>query len=224
MPAFKPIPRGPVEFLAPGEQAQNPQPGDFILTHARGWQSQLIRLGQRIRFHGPNRQFAYWSHAAMVVDSDGGIVEAEMGGVEHNNLSRYRDVEYHLIRIGLSADDEDRRQAARFALECVGEPYDVLTVVSVAISLATGAKLSFGFDAHQICSGLVARALERTWAIFDREPSHILPADLARHYAIEPRRMAQPATDVATGSVLDQVTDHSADHKDGHAQAPQPGR
>ncbi|HKV88839.1 MAG TPA: hypothetical protein VJT78_12655 [Candidatus Dormibacteraeota bacterium] len=224
MPAFRQIPRGLVEYLAPGDEAKDLQPGDFILTHGLGWQSSLIRFGQRVRLRGPNRRFAYWSHAAMIVGADGAIVEAEIGGVERNNLSRYRKVEYHLIRIGLSAEADDRRQAARFALECVGEPYDFLTVVSVAISLATGAKLSFGFDAHQICSGLVARALERTWAIFDREPSHIMPADLARHYAVEPRRASQPPTVPGTSSVLDQKTDQAADHDQGDAYAPQQRR
>jgi hypothetical protein len=32
----------------------------------------------------------------------------------------------------------------------------------------------------------VARALERTDAIFDREPSGMLPADLAKHYDVRP--------------------------------------
>ena len=223
MPEFQLIPRGQVEFVAPGEDAQNPLPGDFILTHARGWQSSLIRFGQRLRFRGENRRFAYWSHAAMIVDADGTIVEAEMPRVLKRNLSVYRDIEYHLIRIGLSADDEDRRQAARFALKCVDQEYDLLTVLSVAISVLTGAKVSFGFEAHKTCSGLVARALERSWAIFDREPSRILPADLARHYAVEPWKAAQAATDRNTKLVLDEVADDTADHQDAHAQTPQPG-
>jgi len=224
MPAFETIRRGLVEYAGPGEDVRDLQPGDFILTHGKGWQSSLIRFGQRLRFRGENRRFAYWSHAAMIIDANGDIVEAEMPRVVRRNISVYKDVEYHLIRIGLSADDDDRRQAVRFALKCVDERYDFLTAASVAVSLLTGARISFGFEAHQICSGLVARALERSWAIFDREPSHILPADLARHYAVEPWKGAQPASDTGIGSVLDQKADQTANHQDGHAQTPQPGR
>jgi hypothetical protein len=36
-----------------------------------------------------------------------------------------------------------------------------------------------------MCSALVARALERTSAIFPDEPAHRLPADLARYYGVE---------------------------------------
>jgi hypothetical protein len=58
--------------------------------------------------------------------------------------------------------------------------------VSIALSLLTGAKLSFGFNGQLICSGLVARALERTTAIFEDEPSHIMPAQLAKLYGAVP--------------------------------------
>jgi hypothetical protein len=37
-------------------------------------------------------------------------------------------------------------------------------------------------DGTEICSGLVARGEERTRAIFSREPSHVMPADLAKYY------------------------------------------
>jgi hypothetical protein len=37
-----------------------------------------------------------------------------------------------------------------------------------------------------ICSGLTARCQERTNAIFNRTPSHIMPADLAKYYGVEP--------------------------------------
>jgi hypothetical protein len=210
--------------VAPGEDAANPLPGDFILTHAKGWQSSLIRFGQRLRFRGENRRFAYWSHAAMIVSDEGDLVEAEMPRVIKRNISVYHDVEYHLIRIGLSADHEDRKQAARFALKCVDQRYDFAAAVSIGISLLFGGQISFGFEAHKICSGLVARALERSWAIFDREPSHILPADLARHYAVEPYKVAQPATDRGMRSVLDQEAGHAADDDDAHADAPEPRR
>ncbi|MEK7534658.1 MAG: hypothetical protein AAB600_04965 [Patescibacteria group bacterium] len=84
------------------------------------------------------------------------------------------------------ASEEDRKQAVYFAAYVLGQSYGWTNIVSIAISLVAGLKFSFGFDGQQICSGLVARALEKTWAIFHRSPSHITPADLAKYYQVEP--------------------------------------
>jgi hypothetical protein len=61
-----------------------------------------------------------------------------------------------------------------------------MNIVSIALSLITGGKFTFGFDGQAICSGLVARALERTNAIFNRDPEHIMPADLAKYFNVQP--------------------------------------
>lgn len=161
-----------------------PRAGDFILTHGKGFISQLIRFGQWLRFHGPDRKYAHWNHAALVVDSDGGIVEAQAGGVKRNTLSEYRGSEYYLVRV--TANDADRAEVAAFGNWCVDQPYDFMTIISLAITNLTGCKFSFYVEGHQICSGLVARAEERTQAIFNRDPSHISPADLAKYYQVEP--------------------------------------
>jgi hypothetical protein len=58
--------------------------------------------------------------------------------------------------------------------------------VCIALGLATGGKFTFGFDGQAISSGPVARALERTKAIFNRTPSHIMPADLAMYSQVQP--------------------------------------
>jgi hypothetical protein len=83
-----------------------------------------------------------------------------------------------------------------FAEASVGDPYGWLTIVSIGLTLVTGAKFNFNVDGQQICSGLVSRAEERTGVIFEdsasagpkdlREPSHIMPADLAKYYDVEP--------------------------------------
>jgi hypothetical protein len=62
----------------------------------------------------------------------------------------------------------------------------MVTIVSIALALLVGTKFSFGFAGQKICSGLVARALERTPAIFESEPSNIMPADLAQLYGATP--------------------------------------
>ncbi len=160
--------------------------GDFILTHGTDIGSRLIRIGQWLRYWGKNRKYTYWSHAALIVGEDGEIIEAlgPAPGVRPENLAKYAPREYTIVHI--RASQEDRDEAVHFAKSCVGESYGVLTIVSIVLSLLTGTKFSFGFDGQQICSGLVARALERTTAIFKSEPSHIMPADLARTYRVTP--------------------------------------
>lgn len=178
------------EHHGPGDTMLDPEPGDFILTHGGELFSELIRIGQQLRFHGPDRQFTYWNHAALIVSSDGAIVEALGTGVQRRSLADYDPTQYTVVRI--TASKEDRAEAAAFAEHCVGEPYGFTTIVSIGLSLLTGAKFSFGFNGQLICSGLVARALERTTAIFDDEPSHIMPAQLAKLFGAIPPAPGTP--------------------------------
>lgn len=179
-----------VEHHGPGDQMLDPEPGDFILTHGAELFSQLIRFGQQLRFRGADRPYTYWNHAALIVSADGAIVEALGTGVERRSIADYDPTQYTLVRITASA--EDRAEAATFAERNVGHPYGWTTIVSIALSLLTGAKFSFGFNGQLICSGLVARALERTTAIFDDEPSHIMPAQLAKLYGAIPPSPGTP--------------------------------
>lgn len=175
-----------VERYGPGEEAPHPEPGDFILTHGNTFFHRLIRIGQGLRFRGANRKYAHWDHAAIIVDEDGGLIEAVTSGVHLINLAYYQGKEYHLIRLGTSVNATDRTEAVAFARWSLHEKYGWLTIVCIACGLITGGKLTFGFEGQQICSGLVARAMERTPAIFDRNPEDIMPADLAKYYHVEP--------------------------------------
>lgn len=188
---FTPVARESVERLGPGEEAPRFDPGDFVLTHGDAWTSKLIRFGQRLRIHGEDRKYTRWNHAAMIVSDTGALIEALGRGVCRTDLSKYREAEYHLVRIGVGA--ADRAQAVAFAEWAAGGPggdrrqrYGFLTIVSIAYTLVTGGKFTFGIEGQAICSGLVARAMERTGAIFNRNPTHIMPADLAKYYAVEP--------------------------------------
>jgi len=183
---FAPVIGASVEIYGPGEEVLNPQPGDFILTHGSDWTSKLIRFGQGLRFHGKDRKYTYWNHAAIIVDEHGGLIEALGNGVCKTNISRYKPVEYYLVRLGTTADVTDRAEAVKFAEWSLGEPYGWLTILSIAIGLLTGGKFTFGYEGQAICSGLVARAMERTKAIFNRNPEDVMPADLAKYYNAEP--------------------------------------
>ena len=188
---FTPVARESVERCAVGESATEFEPGDFILTHGTAWTSKLIRFGQRLRIHGEDRKYTHWNHAAVLVSATGDLIEALGRGVSRRHLANYEGQEYHLVRIGSSADD--RKQAVAFADWAAGGPvgdgrqrYGFVTIASIAYTLLTGGKFTFGIEGQAICSGLVARAMERTGAIFNRTPTHIMPADLAKYYAVEP--------------------------------------
>jgi hypothetical protein len=178
------IPPSKVERFGPGETVIKPQPGDFMLTHAAGFSSNLIRLGEAMRYRGPKAGFAHWSHAAMFVDTDGEIVEAILSGVQQRNVSVYAKTEYQVVRL-TKATEEERAHAVAFAEHCLNDRYGYLTDLSLMFSLATGRKFFFGEDGQMICSGMVARALERTGAIFQYDSWHMLPADLAEAFNVQ---------------------------------------
>ncbi len=144
----------------------------------------LIRVGQRLRYRGRAAKYTYWNHAALVVDRDGGIVEALGTGVARRSLHDYDPTQYTLVRI--TASEEDRAEAAAFACAVIGAEYGWVTIASIALSLVTGGKLAFAIDGQLICSGLVARALERTTLIFRHDPARIMPAELAELFDVQP--------------------------------------
>ena len=97
-----------------------------------------------------------------------------------------------MVRIHTS--EENRDEVVRFAEWALqrGSSYSRLSTVSIALSMLTGSRLTFFIDGQFVCSGLVARALERTGSIFDRDSAHIAPADLAKYFlaACPTRRQA----------------------------------
>ena len=176
-----------IHFCAPGEEPQNHQPGDFILVDSdKSVLSKLIRVGERHRYHGARAVFARFNHAALVINSEH-VVEALTGGVQISPISKYAANEYVLVSadpIGVAPDSEAaeamRANAVSFAEGCVGERYAFLTDACIAFGLLTGGGLTFGYDGQSICSGLVARSLERMGYDFGpRNPAEIMPADLA---------------------------------------------
>ena len=118
--------------------------------------------------------------------ADGTLVEALGRGVQRTSISRYRDVEYHLVHV-------DAQPAERLNVIRYGETmwrrhtrYGWLEIVSLGVQLLTGARVALTTDGHMICSGLVATALERTDAIFPRNAGCCMPADLTAYYDVLP--------------------------------------
>jgi hypothetical protein len=158
-------------------------PGDFLLTHSAAWTGKLIRFGQRIRFTGEDAKYAHWNHAALFVNYSGDIIEALGAGVQLRNVSVYRDTEYHVVYLQ-NVSDEDRAQEVAFAQHCLHDRYGWLTDASLGLSLLTGSKFGFGINGQMICSGLVARCLERTGEIFEFDSWNATPAELAKHFKV----------------------------------------
>jgi hypothetical protein len=198
---------------ADGDEPQQWVPGDFLLTRGHTFVSRMIRFGERLRIHGEDRDFAWFNHAALVVSADGDLVEALGRGVVRSHASKYLAKDYVVVRT--HAAPHDVRQVLAFAEWVVEQraKYGFLTLASLALTMLTGSKLTFFVDGRYICSGFVARAMERTGTLFDRDPVHITPADLAKYYgACPPARFAveEPAVQRAGLDVVPDLAERLA--------------
>jgi hypothetical protein len=188
-PEFHQVTPLSVEHYPEGKAITQFEPGDFILTHGHGFFSGMIRFGEALRVHGEDKEYdySYWNHAALIATSDGGLIEATGRGVKPAKLSDYTPRDVQLVRI--QATEADRREVVAFAEWVLKSraSYNWPTIASIALTVLTGCKLAFFVDGEFICSGLVARALERTTAVFNLDPVHITPADLAKYYGVPGR-------------------------------------
>ena len=157
-------------------------PGDFILTHRHRLFAALISLAQRRRFRGPDRRFAHWSHAALIVGADGALVEAETMGVIRGSINKYRDDEYHVVRLGSDFTSDCRAAAVAYAESQVGQAFGYLDMVGAALHLLFGWPLRWVRRNHEICSSLVVKALQHGGRLRDFDPPMTLPADLAKAF------------------------------------------
>jgi hypothetical protein len=155
-------------------------PGDILLIRDYSGQGDLlgnlIMAGERARYG--NSDMARWTHSALIVSTDGHIVEALEEGIRLTNISKYAAVET-LIVSPSSAVPPLRAFAIAFALAHIDTDYDVLDFVSLAASLLTGWDLSLHSDKRFICSGLVGRATEcYTLGGYPYPSEQLMPADL----------------------------------------------
>jgi uncharacterized protein YycO len=174
------------ERYGPGEEAGQFSPGDFILAHRHHFLAGLISQAEKRRFRGADAVYAHWSHAAIVVDSDGTLVEAEVMGVVQSPISRYRDDEYHLVRLGPEFKPENRERSVAYAVKQVGQGFGYLAMLGAGAYLLFGSPLRLVRRNHLICSGLVVRALQEGGMLADLDPDLTLPADLAKAFKIRP--------------------------------------
>ncbi len=175
-----------VERYGPGENATRFDPGDFILAHRHRPIAGLISVAQKVRFRGSDAVYAHWSHCALVVAADGSLVEAETLGVKLSPISKYQSTEYHLVRLGPEFEMAGRKQAVGYATAQVGQAFGFLALTGATLFLLFGWPLRLMRGNHQICSGLVVRALQKGGLLTNREAALMLPADLAKLYDARP--------------------------------------
>jgi len=175
-----------VERYGPGEEPSQFDPGDFILAHRNNPMAGLISLAEKRRFRGADAPYAHWSHSAMVVGTDGALVEAESTGVRRSPISRYKDDEYHLVRLGPEFEPAGRSEAVEYSNAHMGQGFGYLALAGAALFLMFGVPLRLMRRDHQICSGLVVRALQKGGLLQGADPALMLPADLAKIFQARP--------------------------------------
>jgi hypothetical protein len=179
-----------VEHFGPGTLPAEWYMGDYMLVSAGVWKdgkrgpvplvSRMIQIAQGLRYRGDRSGYAHWNHAVWV--SSDCLFEALAHGVTKSPYEKYRDVEFHVVHSNLN--EVERVDADAFVRyeHSVHAGYGTLQIVSIALSLLTGLRFSFGMPGTAICSGLVAAALAAPqWR---EDPSHVMPADLAAYAEI----------------------------------------
>lgn len=160
------------------------QVGDVVLTgvESQGIVSLAIKLGQRLRgFNAAERRF---SHAALVIGTDGTIAEAEAKGVVKSHISKYQAGDYVVIHTHVDA--HDRKQVLTYADAVLGARtrYGFVTFAGLAFYCLTGGQICLQQAGTAICSGFVCDALTRAGHVWPRPPFSMMPAGIARHFSV----------------------------------------
>lgn len=174
----------PYVRCGPGEAIAQPRPGDILLVRGVGFLGWGIREYERICARGKDRAFVHWSHAALVVSGRGHLVEVLANGVGLTWIGKYRDQEYHYVRVDMT--DTDRDTVARYALSCVRQKYARWTFVHLAASKLLGGRLRVRDRGQQGCISLIVRSLQQVGVPFERAATDMSVVDLAKRFGVRP--------------------------------------
>lgn len=173
-----------VERYGPGEEANNYDPGDLLLSHRHHAIARLISFAQERRFRGADAPYAHWSHCALVVAGDGALVESESTGVTRSSISKYKADEYHLVRLGPDLKPPARDRTVAYAAAQIGQAFGYLAFFGAALYLLLGLPIKLARRRHVICSSLVVGALQAGGLMPGVDAALTLPADLAKLYDV----------------------------------------
>lgn len=166
----------------PGEIVTGLRTGDLVLIRGPGWLGRAIRLGAWRRFREEFPRYGYWSHAALVVNDRGQLLEVHARGVALCGIEKYRGTDFCHVRLALS--DAERMSAAAYARGFLGQRYDLWGFVLLGISVTFGDLFRVPDTGRPGCVSLIARALERAGIVFDRPAAELMPADLAKRFGV----------------------------------------
>ena len=172
-----------VQRVGPGEDALEMSPGDFILAHRHHPLAGLISLAQKRRFRGADAAYAHWSHCALVESGDH-VIEAEASGIVRSPISKYRQDEYHLVRLDGEIDASGRERATAYARSRLGRGFGYLDMFGLSIYLLAGRRVRLVRGDHEICSSFVVRSLQQAGLLRELDPALTLPADLAKRFEV----------------------------------------
>lgn len=181
------------------------RPGDVIFCRANTNLIHLIVALGQIRNYGSvlNNYFRFWSHAAIVVQTEDGasgtkivVAQASTYGVEHVELNEF--LEYYQYRCwafrpgGLNAQDASQIKhvaniQADIPLTSKGNEnlpkkikYGFVTLLSVLLAhIFENLRIQFHLIGQFTCAGLVAELLERGKYVFKKGATNSFPADVA---------------------------------------------
>jgi len=141
-----------------------PAPGQFGVVRTKGFVGWLIRQGTESQVN----------HAFVVIDHDGTILEAQMGGAQYANLSKYDGYEIFYSEFALPPEMCDPASLRATAATLRGRPYNFVDIGVITLMTVFGLRWKWLQDiareeAYLICSQLVD--------VFFRLRSIILYAD-----------------------------------------------
>lgn len=167
-----------------GEVPTTTTPGDFFICcdWAENILGRLIRAGERI-WYG-NTDFARWTHSGMIVDRQGGTVEAQAQGVVRGNVSTYKNADFAIVRpLGVTWDQ--RYLAVQCAESMLGEAYGYVDFICGMVPRCIFHwNLSFHSGNAPICSEEVARCTEKYIARYPWALEEMMPASLAAYWHV----------------------------------------
>ena len=159
-----------------------PPAGTYFVVKTHGWVPWIVRRATH----------SWANHAGIFVDDEGGIIEAEPGGVRYARIDEYAGCRVAVNTAeGMTA--EQRRIVAQTARDVVGEPYNDLAIVDDGLeSLGWRwrwlAKRAAG-EHEVICSQVVAVVGLKAglnWCCGRETAAEVTPADLARRPGMQP--------------------------------------
>lgn len=168
----------------PGNIVGGLRRGDLLLIRGPGWLGRAIRLGAWRRFGPEFSRYGHWSHAALVVNDDGHLLEVHARGVALCGIEKYRDVDFCHVRLPLG--ERARYNVSAYACGFLGQRYDIWGFVLLGLSVTLGDRFTVPDTGRPGCVSLIVRALERAGLTFDRAASDMMPADLARQFGVVP--------------------------------------